>query len=422
MNEIPRCQKRKSDDQSPSDGRRPHHCVQSDEPTAETASSLGGAALFKDVWGTLVKAGWTSKRSSSRSLDSRYKYIRPGGRHDGEEGTNFLLGELAVLTYVKDICIIDSTVQGVYDQEGATVLYGSSVDVDGVSVALPVRQPPPSVAVKGSVKGSTTREQKALSPLVYATERLKTSAPASVALPVRQTLLGVEYEIEMVVGRTRKRNQATCGSRAGAHGSEAEVEVLVEQLAVGADGDNPERSTAFSGHASTVTIHESALHSGAAPIATTELRRHLHDVYVRKLVAFSPDKERWMKSKAYRPIGTAYINGRAYRLAQKGKNASLFQIRWLDSHFQSAVEHISVAIVQQGIKDNVSLTRVKNPDWRILVRPDPTDEIDCDGGSSDCGEEEVLEAFDPRQVDAPSNLYQHADGSTKTYLRPEFNH
>ncbi|KAG3020517.1 hypothetical protein C6341_g10927 [Phytophthora cactorum] len=118
MNEIPRCQKRKSDDQSPSDGRRPHHCVQSDEPTAETASSLGGAALFKDVWGTLVKAGWTSKRSSSRSLDSRYKYIRPGGRHDGEEGTNFLLGELAVLTYVKDICIIDSTVQGVYDQEG----------------------------------------------------------------------------------------------------------------------------------------------------------------------------------------------------------------------------------------------------------------------------------------------------------------
>ncbi|KAG4238683.1 hypothetical protein PC116_g13286 [Phytophthora cactorum] len=105
-----------------------------------------------------------------------------------------------------------------------------------------------------------------------------------------------------------------------------------------------------------------------------------------------------MKSKAYRPIGTAYINGRAYRLAQKGKNASLFQIRWLDSHFQSAVEHISVAIVQQGIKDNVSLTRVKNPDWRILVRPDPTDEIDCDGGSSDCGEEEVLEAFDPSEL------------------------
>ncbi|KAG3120802.1 hypothetical protein PI125_g820 [Phytophthora idaei] len=117
MNEIPRCQKRKSDDQSPSDGRRPHHRVRSDEPTAETASSLGGAALFKDVWGALVKAGWTSKRPSSRSLDSRYKYIRPGGRHDGEEGTNFLLGELAVLTYVKDIRIIDSTVQGVKDQE-----------------------------------------------------------------------------------------------------------------------------------------------------------------------------------------------------------------------------------------------------------------------------------------------------------------
>ncbi|KAF1789290.1 hypothetical protein GQ600_20041 [Phytophthora cactorum] len=33
---------------------------------------------FKDVWGALVKAGWTSKRPSSKCLDSRYKYIRPG--------------------------------------------------------------------------------------------------------------------------------------------------------------------------------------------------------------------------------------------------------------------------------------------------------------------------------------------------------
>ncbi|KAG3127273.1 hypothetical protein PI126_g21933 [Phytophthora idaei] len=111
----------------------------------------------------------------------------------------------------------------------------------------------------------------------------------------------------------------------------------------------------------------------------------LQDVYV----SISPDKERWMKAKIYRSIGTAYIIGRVYGLVKKGKNASLFQIRWLDSQFQSAVEHISVGVVLLGIKNYVALTRVKNPDWRILVRPDPTDEIDFEEDDSDC-EEEVL--------------------------------
>ncbi|KAG2933992.1 hypothetical protein PC115_g5287 [Phytophthora cactorum] len=108
----------------------------------------------------------------------------------------------------------------------------------------------------------------------------------------------------------------------------------------------------------------------------------LQDVYVSKLVAFSPDKERWMKAKIYRPIGTAYIIGRV--------------------QFQSVVEHISVGVVQLGIKNYVALTRVKNPDWRILVRPDPTDEIDFEEDDSDC-EEEVLQAFDPSEL-LPTSL------------------
>ncbi|KAE9058582.1 hypothetical protein PF007_g31251, partial [Phytophthora fragariae] len=58
---------------------------------------------FKDVWGALVKAGWTSERPSSKCLDTRYKYIRPGGRHDGAEGVDYLLGELAILRYTEDL-------------------------------------------------------------------------------------------------------------------------------------------------------------------------------------------------------------------------------------------------------------------------------------------------------------------------------
>ncbi|KAG3060939.1 hypothetical protein PI125_g24806 [Phytophthora idaei] len=147
-----------------------------------------------------------------------------------------------------------------------------------------------------------------------------------------------------------------------------------------------------------------------------------------------------MKAKIYRPIGTAYIIGRVYRLVKKGENASLFQIRWLESQFQSAVEHISVRVAQLGTKNYVALTRVKNPDWRILVRPYPTDEVDFEEDDSDC-KEEVLQAFGPSEllptslaeveaiksmrfdpngeVEGPSYLYQHSDGSTQTYLRPE---
>ncbi|KUF91242.1 ER lumen protein-retaining receptor [Phytophthora nicotianae] len=150
-----------------------------------------------------------------------------------------------------------------------------------------------------------------------------------------------------------------------------------------------------------------------------------------------------MKAKAYRPIGTAYIIGRVYCQVKKDKNASLFQIRWLDSQFHSAVEHISVGFVQLGIKNYPALTRVKNPDWRILVRPDPADVIVFEEEASDC-EEEMLHAFDPTgllptsfaEVEAiknmrfipsgvtegPSYLYQHENGSTQTYMRPEYRH
>ncbi|KAE8952711.1 hypothetical protein PR001_g33174, partial [Phytophthora rubi] len=83
-------------------GARKRRRVSSRYPM-ETASSLGGVAVFKDVWGALVKAGWTSKRPSSKCLDTRYKYIPPGGRHDGAEGVDYLLGELAVLRYIEDL-------------------------------------------------------------------------------------------------------------------------------------------------------------------------------------------------------------------------------------------------------------------------------------------------------------------------------
>ncbi|KAG3245498.1 hypothetical protein PI124_g9746 [Phytophthora idaei] len=93
-------------------------------------------------------------------------------------------------------------------------------------------------------------------------------------------------------------------------------------------------------------------------------------------------------------------------------------IRWLDSQFQGAVEHISVGVVQLGIKNYIAFTRVKNPDWRVLVRPDPSDEIDFEEDDPD-EEEAVLQAFDPTEL-LPISLAEHSDESAQTYLRPEF--
>uniref|UniRef100_H3H8E0 PiggyBac transposable element-derived protein domain-containing protein n=1 Tax=Phytophthora ramorum TaxID=164328 RepID=H3H8E0_PHYRM len=170
----------------------------------------------------------------------------------------------------------------------------------------------------------------------------------------------------------------------------------------------------------------------------------LQEVYMNKLVAFTPERETWMKSKLYRPIGPAYIVGRVCRRPMRGKFASLFEIRWLDTQFQNAVEHVSVGCVQSGVENYKELTRLKdNPDWQGLVTGDADDDIDVDDDDNLQVVEEYRE-FDPGvllpanmeeveairnlrfepngEVDAPTDLYQLADGSTKTTLLPQYKH
>ncbi|KAE9285840.1 hypothetical protein PR003_g26474 [Phytophthora rubi] len=170
----------------------------------------------------------------------------------------------------------------------------------------------------------------------------------------------------------------------------------------------------------------------------------LQVVYLDKLVAFTPDREAWMKSKLYRPVGSTYIVGRVCRRPLRGKYASLFEIRWLDSQFQNSVEHISVGCVQRGVENYQALTRLNgNPDWQELVTADVDDDIDVDDEDDlqvvDNYEEydpgvllpaslEEVEAiqslrFEPHgEVDAPTDLYMRTDGSTITKLRPAYKH
>ncbi|KAG2948712.1 hypothetical protein PC117_g5841 [Phytophthora cactorum] len=396
MAEAPPDQKRKLDEPP---GARKRRRVRSsvEGASAETARSLGGVAAVKDV----------------SCLDSRYKYIRPGGRHDGEERADYLLGELAVIRYIEDMRVVaaEQAAQVSGKAEGAADFGNVSGAVDQAADVEPNE--------KGDRDEEAARASGAAGIVGHGGEDGDDvgagydDAAGHIAVAGRGAQGGSG-------GRTTRRVAST----ASAEGDEVDSSEVGFDMDVGMDVDGA-AGQACNSHGET----------GAATTPSYTPPIMLQDVYVSKLVAFSPDKERWMKAKIYRPIGTAYIIERVYRLVKKGKKASLFQIRWLDSQFQSAVEHISVGVVQLGIKNYVALTRVKNPDWRILVRPDPTDEIDFEEDDSDC-EEEVLQAFDPSEllptslaeveaiksmrfdpngeVEGPSYLYQHSDGSAAT--------
>ncbi|OWZ05266.1 hypothetical protein PHMEG_00022676 [Phytophthora megakarya] len=84
---------------------------------ADTSTAWG--VRFRDVWAALLTDGWTSKRPNGRSLDSRYQYVVPNGRHNGEEGIDFFLGEDALMQHLHDreaqadaVAAATATVQG----------------------------------------------------------------------------------------------------------------------------------------------------------------------------------------------------------------------------------------------------------------------------------------------------------------------
>ncbi|KAG3095321.1 hypothetical protein PI125_g16274 [Phytophthora idaei] len=70
--------------------------------------------------------------------------------------------------------------------------------------------------------------------------------------------------------------------------------------------------------------------------------------------------------------------GRVSRRMRKGKKASLFQVRWIDSQFQHAIEYLSVGKVQDGIENYRALVQVKTPDWQVLTQPGSDADMDID--------------------------------------------
>eukprot|EP00644_Phytophthora_capsici_P005335 jgi/Phyca11/97382/e_gw1.1.1760.1 len=169
----------------------------------------------------------------------------------------------------------------------------------------------------------------------------------------------------------------------------------------------------------------------------------LPQLYIEKLVAYSPAKETWLSGRVFGDAGSAFIVG---CVARYDKKKALFQVHWLDTQFQKADKWISMSIVKMGMENykNVVGSPTK-PGWRSLCQSDNT-EIGIGENDSDLEEvdEEQFESYNPEvvipssmrevesirnmnfdpaaQIDGPSNLYQHPDTTIKTRVRPQFRH
>ena len=181
-----------------------------------------------------------------------------------------------------------------------------------------------------------------------------------------------------------------------------------------------------------------------------------YDAYiVNQLVAFSPDQEIWgyLKSKAkkqtqpkkkYVEVGTAFLVGRICR-RKKGKAVGegetsdpgpavpLYEVRWLDTAFNSKVEYLDSLTLLRGRKQYQLLDVDDNSD----VDGEDDDKDDKDTAqqpswkrydarqlsATSLQEVELISSmnFDPKEtMKAPEDLYTHEDGTTETRVKAKY--
>ncbi|KAF4148530.1 hypothetical protein GN958_ATG02286, partial [Phytophthora infestans] len=53
----------------------------------------GGTPTWRHIWSQLKASGWTHKKPPASSIETRWKFIPPGGKANGIEGKDYVLGE-----------------------------------------------------------------------------------------------------------------------------------------------------------------------------------------------------------------------------------------------------------------------------------------------------------------------------------------
>ncbi|KAE9273171.1 hypothetical protein PR003_g29986 [Phytophthora rubi] len=95
---MPRRQKRCSPPDAATEAKRRRMPSRSAN-TTKMSTPREDSVLFKKKWRSLHRNGWTSKPPALRSLDTSYRYVKPGCNPDGDEGTDFFRGEQALVAY-----------------------------------------------------------------------------------------------------------------------------------------------------------------------------------------------------------------------------------------------------------------------------------------------------------------------------------
>ncbi|ETO59064.1 hypothetical protein F444_22558 [Phytophthora nicotianae P1976] len=72
------------------------------EDVAALAEAERGTKHFRVIWPEFKKLGWTSKPPPSRGIETRWKYILPGGNANGTVGIDYVLGEQAVVDHATE--------------------------------------------------------------------------------------------------------------------------------------------------------------------------------------------------------------------------------------------------------------------------------------------------------------------------------
>ncbi|KAG7380931.1 hypothetical protein PHYPSEUDO_006605 [Phytophthora pseudosyringae] len=92
--------KRSADGAPTTPRKRRSRTSASEGGTALSANAVSGVLQFRYAWQNFRRVGWTSKPPpGGKSLNCRYRYVRPGGNPRGVEGEDFVLGEDAVVRF-----------------------------------------------------------------------------------------------------------------------------------------------------------------------------------------------------------------------------------------------------------------------------------------------------------------------------------
>jgi len=194
--------------------------------------------------------------------------------------------------------------------------------------------------------------------------------------------------------------------------------------------------------------------------ASTPTGPAVHDQYIDSLVAFSPMSEEFMMTiaaksknsknskqpiintkqikKEYKRVGSTFITARVCSFKNRdGK----YEIRWIDTAFNNMTERVDLATVRRGRQNYEMIKHKGNPKWMQLCRPDPANKVDADVDIKFLKEANFYRSEEPLPVsfreveqiqnmcfepeasmEAPIDLYTHTDGSTDTYVKPEYQH